>query len=170
MGTGLEFFALAAVSTAAAVASAQEQEKAGDAAHQRMLAEQRKAEVENTFKVRQAVRQARIAQASMLNQAALAGGMGSSGLAGGLSSVGSQLAGNLSFMSDIADENTAIMSAMGQEAKRMGKAQVYGQVGQLAGTIFSGMTGMSPGQYVGSQLKPNRAPITTATVNYTGRP
>jgi hypothetical protein len=149
------------------VAQAREQEKAGDAAHQRYLAEERKAQTENVFKVRQSVRQARLAQAAMTNQAALSGGMGSSGLAGGLSSVGSQMAGNLSFMSDIADENTTIMSAMGQEAKHMGKAQVYGQVGQLAGTIFSGMGGF------GATRNPNKAspaPITTATVNYTGRP
>jgi len=156
---GLAVPLLIGVTAAATVGQMREQEKAGDAAHQRYIAEERKAQVENVFRVRQAVRQARLTQASMTNQAALSGGMGSSGLAGGLSSVGSQLAGNLSFMSDIADENTAINTAVGQEARHMGRAQVYGQVGQLASTIFSGMTGMSPGQYAGSKLRTTPAPI-----------
>jgi hypothetical protein len=106
-------------------------------------------------------------QASMVNQAALSGGMGSSGLAGGVSSVGSQLAGNISFMSDIADENTAISAAIGQEATHMGKAQVYGQVGQLAGTIFSGMGGFKS---LTNPTAGTPAPISSATINYTGRP
>jgi len=166
MGTGVELVLLGLTATAA-VASAQEQEKAGDAAHQRYLAEERKAQTENVFKVRQSVRQARLMQASMINQAALSGGMGSSGLAGGVSSVGSQLAGNISFMSDIADENTAISAAIGQEAKHMGKAQVYGQVGQLASTIFSGMGGFKS---LTNPTAGTSAPISSATINYTGRP
>ncbi len=148
------------------IASASEQEKAGDAAHQRYLAEERKAQVENVFRVRQAVRQARLAQASMVNQAALSGGMGSSGLAGGLSSVGSQLAGNLSFMSDIAEENTAINTAIGAENRHLGRAQVYQQVGQLTSTIFSGMTGMSPAAAAGAAMRPNAAPISSAPIKY----
>jgi hypothetical protein len=153
MGADPFTIGLGLLAAGGAVQSAREQEKAGDAAHQRFLAEGRKAEAENVFRVRQSVRQARLAQAAMTNRAALSGGMGSSGLAGGLSSVGSQLAGNVSFMSDIADENTAILGAMGREASSMGKAQVYGQVGQLANTIFSGMTGQSVGQAAGAKLK-----------------
>ena len=143
MGTGLEIALIAGTATTTA-ASIYQQEKAASAQKRQYRAEQRKAEIENVYKVRQQIRQARLAQSAMVNQAALSGGMGGSGLAGGLSSVGSQLAGNLSYMSDIAKENTAIGGAAIDAASAQSKAAVYGQVGQLAGTIFSPYAGKKP--------------------------
>lgn len=119
------------------IAQIDQTRRAGKAARAQYQAEQRKAEVENVRSVRQQIRQARLAQASMTNQAALSGGMGSSGLAGGFSSVGSQLAGNLNYMSSIAEENTNISNFAITGAKASSNAAVWGQVGQLANTIFS---------------------------------
>jgi hypothetical protein len=80
----------------------------------------------------------------MTNVAAQTGGMGSSALAGGTSSVGAQLSGNLSYMQDVAEQNTAISNAQiasagfeGQAARARGRGAVYGAIGDLAGTIFS---------------------------------
>ena len=84
----------------------------------------------------------------MANIAAQTGGMGSSALAGGLGSIGSQASSNLSYMSQIAEANTAIGGAQleGARAQSAGAAKiavaqsnaaVWGAVGQLSGTIFS---------------------------------
>lgn len=130
-----------AVSAVGTLASVQEQRKAGRAAQRQYEAEGRKAEVQNIRSVRQQIREARLAQASMTNVAAQTGGMGGSGLAGGVSSVGSQLAGNLNYMQQIAKENTAIGAAAAEGAQAMSNAAVYGSIGQLGGTIFSAMGG-----------------------------
>lgn len=120
------------------------------AAQQRVAyqAEQRRAEVQNIRAVRQQIRGARLAQAAMTNVAAQTGGMGSSALAGGTSSIGSQLTGNINYMAQVAEQNTAISNAQiasstaqGQAARAQGRAAVYGAVGDLAGTIFSAKGG-----------------------------
>ena len=147
-----------AITIVASIAQASESRRAGKAQRAQYAAEQRKAQIENVYKARQSIRQARIAQASMTNQAALSGGIGGSGLAGGLSSVGSQLAGNLSYMSDIAEENTAISNFAITGAKAQSNAAVWGQVGKISSTIFSGMTGASFGEQVGQQLAKKTGP------------
>lgn len=134
---------LALATVGATAASIQQTRQAGKQAKRQFEAEQRKAEIENVRNVRQQVRQARLAQAAMLNTAAVGNTMGSSGVLGGMSSIGSQLQGNLGFMSDIATENTAISSAAISAAGASSRAQVFGQIGQLAGTIFSDMGGFN---------------------------
>ena len=142
----------AAASTVATVASMEQNKRAARASQAQAEAERRRSEVENVYKARQNIRQARIAQAAMVNQAALTGGMGGTGLAGGVSSVGSQMAGNLSYMSSIAEENTNIFNFATTAAKASSNAAVYGQVGKLAGTIFSGMTGQTVPEAIGASL------------------
>ena len=143
---------LAAVAAVGTVASIEQGRRAANATQAASEAERRRSEIESVYKARQSIRQARIAQAAMENQAALSGGMGSSGLAGGVSSVGSQLGGNLNYMASIAEENTNIFNFATTAAKASSNSQVYGAVGKLAGTIFSGATGMSPAEYVGSKI------------------
>ncbi|CAB4161325.1 hypothetical protein UFOVP729_44 [uncultured Caudovirales phage] len=152
MGLDPITIALGVISTAASVSQASEQRKAGKAAQRQYEAEARKSEVQNIRSVRQQIREARLAQASMTNVAAQTGAMGSSALAGGVSSVGSQLAGNLNYMQQIAKENTAIGAAAAEGAQAMSNAAVYGAVGQLGGTIFDAMGG----------FKALRPPTTTA--------
>ena len=132
----MPFFIAAAVGLTAY--SIDQQAKAGRASQRAYEAEKRKAEIENVRKAREAVRQARIVQAQMQSQAALTGGMGSSGLAGGLASVGSQLAGNLNYMSDIASENTAIANAQMQAARASTNAAIAGQIGSFVTSAQSG--------------------------------
>lgn len=127
-----------ATSTAASIYSTQ---KAGRAQQRSFEAQQRKAEIENVRQARQAIRQAALARSAMINQAANTGGMGGSALAGGTSSIQSQLGGNLNFMASVAEENTAITNASIDAAKYSSNAAVFGQVGQLAGTIFSAKGG-----------------------------
>ena len=122
------------------------------ASEKQYAAQQQQADVQNVRSVRQQIREQRMAQASMLNVGAQTGGMGGSGLAGGLGSIGSQAAGNLSYMSKIAESNTAIGAAQleGAQAQSRGgaamataqaNAAMWGSVGQLSGTIFTASGG-----------------------------
>lgn len=122
--------------------------RAQEQARQQYEAESKKAEIQNIRSVRQQVRQARIAQSSMLNVGAQTGGMGGSGLAGGLASVGSQLGGNLDYMSQIAKQNTAIGGFALGYSNEMANASIAASRQQLASTqlglgmtIFGGMGG-----------------------------
>jgi len=145
--------ALPFIAVGLSAVAAQQQYKAGKEAKKQYQAQQRIAEVENMYKVRQQVRAARLAQASMVNTAAQTGGMGGSGLAGGLSSTASQLRGNLGMMSDIADQQTAINNAAINEAGNRSNAAIYGAVGQMAGTIYSYFSGPKPA------AAPDAAPV-----------
>jgi hypothetical protein len=128
--------------------AAKAQERAAEQQQAAFRADQRKAEVQNVRNVRQQIRAARMAQSSMTNVAAQTGGMGGSGIAGGTASVGSQMASSLGFMADIARENTAISNAQiasagfqGQAARASSNAAIFGQIGQLSGTIFADQGG-----------------------------
>jgi hypothetical protein len=122
------------IAAAAVAASAYSSYRSGQAQKRQFEAEQRKAEVQNIRSVRQQIREARMAQASMTNIAAQTGGMGGSGLAGGISSSGSQLAGNLNYMEQVAKENTAITSAASDAAQWNTNATIFGQIGSAAMT------------------------------------
>ena len=117
--------------------SIKEQRKARRANERQFEAQQRKAEVQNVRSIREQIRATRIAQGQMTNVGAQTGGMGGSGLAGGLSSLGSQQAGNISFMQDIAKENTAIDTAALQGARAQSNAAIWGQIGSVAATVAS---------------------------------
>jgi hypothetical protein len=137
MGIETAFLIASVIGTAA---SLDQQNKARRASQRQMAAEQRKADIENVRQARESVRRARLAQASIINQGAVSGTLMGSGVAGGVSSVGSQMAGNLGFMSDIAKENTTIFSMAQQGAKASANAAIYGQIGELGmkyRTIFS---------------------------------
>ncbi|MCA6480576.1 MAG: hypothetical protein IM557_08245 [Chitinophagaceae bacterium] len=112
----------------------------------RVLAEERKrAEVDNVRKLRQQIREQRIAQGSLASQAALTGGVGGSAFAGASASAASQTASNVSFMQDVAQINTNIGNIQMETAQRVGAAQArgatYGAIGDISGTIFKDMGG-----------------------------
>ena len=122
------------IQTVAQIDQARRVRKAGKA---QAAAEQRRADIENVFRARQSIRQARLAQAAMVNRAAQTGGMGSSGLAGGMSSVGSQLGSSLNLMASIAEENQVIFNASNTANRAQTNAAVFGAIGKLADTIFA---------------------------------
>lgn len=107
-------------------------------------AENRKADIQNVRSVREQIRATQIAQRSMVNAGAQTGGMGGSGMAGGVASAGSQLGGNLNFMSQIAKQNTAIgqaalgySSAMADASIFSSKAQDYSNLASVGSSAFS---------------------------------
>ena len=127
---------------AAAVGSLYSTVQAGKAARRQGEAEQRRAEIQNVRSVRQSIREARLAQASIESQGALSGALMGTGVAGGMSSVSAQLGGNLNYISSIAEENTNIFNAATAGARASTNATIFGQVGQLAGSMTpQGSTG-----------------------------
>ena len=123
-------------------------ERAQAASERQYVAETKKAEIQNVRSVRQQIRQARVAQSSMLNVGAQTGGMGGSGLSGGVASVGSQLSSNLGYMSEIAASNTAIGAAAMDYSRGMGQASIansqanqWSSVAALGGTVFQAVGG-----------------------------
>lgn len=143
------------VSAGAAVVGAVQQQSAAKkqaAASNRIAEEQRtqakieaqRAEVQNVRSVRQELRKQYIAAASVVGRGATTGTSASSGVAGGISSTKSQLAGNLSYMSDMADFGTAMTKsnmAIGDAQAAYGAASAQASMGaalqSLGGTVFS---------------------------------
>ena len=150
MGIETVLLAAAIAGTAGSIYSTQQ---AGRAAQRQGEAEQRRAEVQNVRSVRQSIREARLAQASLQSQGALSGALMGTGVAGGMSSVSSQLGGNLNYIASIAEENTNIFNAATAGAKASTNATIFGQVGQLAGGAYQGMTGSTVGQGIGKAIK-----------------
>jgi hypothetical protein len=136
--------ALPFLAIAAPIASVISSVKAGKEAREQARAEQRRADIQNVRSVRQSIREARLAQASLVSQGAVSGALMGTGVAGGLSSVASQLGGNLNYISQIAEENTNIFNAQIAGARAASNATIFGQVGQLAGGIYKEKTGKSP--------------------------
>lgn len=132
--------ALATVSAYSYGQQARATKSAAQAAERRFEVSERKAEVQNIRSFRQAIRQQRLAQGAMMNVAAQTGGVGSSGLAGGLASAASQTAGTIGTMQEIAQYNTQMGQAAVQESKSLAQANLYGQLGSTALTVF-GETG-----------------------------
>lgn len=152
MGTGAEVAlwataATTAVSTVKQIEGQREaraqNERAAATQQQQYREESQKAEIQNIRAVREQIRASRIAQSSMVNQAALSGGTGGSAVAGGVASAGSQLSGNLNYMGQIAEQNTKIGSlsaeAAGYQAaaaSAQADAAIWGTVGQAAVTGY----------------------------------
>ena len=141
-----------------AVSAYQQHEAAGDAAdaaNQASVAqqrqaqlEQRRADIQNARQLRSAVRQARIARASVLNQGANAGTSFSSGVLGGVDSVTSQERSNTGFfnqLSDLQGQTTEAKIAEGAAMADVSEAQADSNraaaIGSLGGTIFSAAGG-----------------------------
>lgn len=143
---------VAGTATAASIYST---EKAASASAEQARAERRRAEIQNVRNVRQSIREARLAQASLESQGALSGALMGTGVAGGMASVSSQLGGNLNYISAIAEENTNIFNASIAGARAQANATIFGQVGQLAGSMTAqGSLGKSVASLFGSSGGP----------------
>lgn len=121
---------------------------AAAATEREYAAQAQRAEIQNVRAVRQQLRQQYAAVGTLIGRGATTGTLGSSGVEGGVGSLGAQLAGNLSYMSDIADTQTESAAAardLGQAKLQMGEAQATIAKAQafdaLGKTIFSAAGG-----------------------------
>jgi hypothetical protein len=141
-----------------AVSAYQQYEAAGDAKkaasrqadeqRQQYLEEKRIADMKNLREAREAVRRARVANASIINAGANTGTSGSSGVIGGSGSVRSQLGSNLAYFgavgagqSRIADSQVRETYAIAAGASAQAKSAQWGAIGSLGGTIFDAAGG-----------------------------
>lgn len=124
--------ALVVLSAVSTVAQMQAQSDAAAAQEREFKASQRRADIQNVRAVRQRIRETRMAQAGMSNVAAQTGAIGGSAVQGGIASAGSQMAGNIGYMAQIAEQNTAIGQAQVDAASAMGDAAIWGAVGGAA--------------------------------------
>jgi len=119
-------------------------EEAANARRQELAAQKQRADIENVRSVRAAIRQQYATSAGIIARGATTGTSGSSGVSGGVSSTGAQLASNVSYMSNVADTQTASMKA----AEAAGQANLAAtqagidyqsatQMMNMGGTIFS---------------------------------
>jgi hypothetical protein len=113
------------------------------AMREQYAAEERRAEVQNVRTIRGEIRKRRAAAASIIASGATHGTSRSSGVLGGVASLGSQMAGNLSYMSDIAQHTGEIDTAqrnLGQANYAFGQASgdlaTAQGLSSLGGTIF----------------------------------
>jgi len=103
--------------------------------------QQTQANIQQVRATRTAIRQQRLAQAQMLNQAYQTGGAGSSGLSGGIASTVSQTGGRIGELNQTVAMNTKIGEAGLQAARYGTDAATYGAIGEITETIFGSVGG-----------------------------
>ena len=112
--------------------------KSTQMANKQAKTEARIAAVKNARERRQAVREAAIARANILQAGANQGASSSSAVEGGAASITSQLDANLSFLDQIG-------SLQQSSAKYGQKASTYSSIAKAGGTIFEAAGGFGAG-------------------------
>jgi len=127
--------AVTVIGTVASIYSSQQQ---ASAQKKQIEAQRRMADIENARQRREAVRQARIARASVISQGEAQGVSGSTGIAGGVAGIQQQMGYNLSFLDQMQDANTQA-AVFGQKAADYGaQADLFGQIASTAYNDFGG--------------------------------
>lgn len=127
--------AVAVVGTAASIYSSQQQ---ASAQKKQIEAQRRMADIENARQRREAIRQARIARASVISQGEAQGVSGSTGIAGSVAGIQQQMGYNLSFLDQMQAANTQA-AVFGQKAADYGaQANMFGQIASTAYNDFGG--------------------------------
>jgi hypothetical protein len=121
------------------------QKQAGKAAKMQQAMESRKAQRSQL----QALREAQIQRAMLTQRSATSGTMGSSGFAGGMSSIGSQLAGNIGF----SREMTAFGQGISRYNQQANRSAALGQLGFQAASF-----GMQAGAFASTPTPDLTAP------------
>jgi hypothetical protein len=134
----------AVVGAVAAVGSAYMSYKQGKAQQKAIRAQQRQADIANTRERRFAVRNARVARASIESQSANTGLFGSSATAASTSNVQGRLGENLSFLDQNAMLSQQASSANEQAARYGNMANTIGAIGNAAGAIGGRFGAPSP--------------------------
>ncbi len=123
-------------------------ERAAQAQREQAQIENKRADITNARSLRNAVRQARIARATILNVGANAGTSASSGVLGGTASIDAQRNSNIGFFGEVDqlnDQSTASKQEQANATVDLGEAQAQGAIGgaftSLGGSIFSGAGG-----------------------------
>ena len=125
---------IAGIGAGASVAGTISSIKAQKSQRKAARAQARIAELQRSRERRDTIRRARIARAQVENQVGSAGLLASSSAQGGTSSIGSQLASNLSFLDQAGALNTSANRSLDKAARF-----------QTQATIFQGISDISTG-------------------------
>lgn len=128
---------LGVAAVAGTVYQAKQQKKAAAETRKAAAADQRRADIANARSRRQAVRDSRVARASIEAQAAGTGLVGSSSVSAALSNVQSRTNENLSFLDQNAQLSAQASAANNAAARYSGRAATGAAISQLASTGFS---------------------------------
>lgn len=140
MAQAIPIIALA-ISAAGTVASIRQQGKAADAAEKARKRQNALSELQNRRAIVQRVREARVKRAAILARGEAAGASDSTGVQGGTASLQGSLGSSLGFQGQVVSAQKGIASAQGQAVEAGNRANTYGAVAELGGTIFSGAGG-----------------------------
>lgn len=135
---------LTAIATAAAVVGAVSQRKAAKAQEKSYKAQQKQADIANARERRNAVRQARVMQASVESQGANTGTTGSSGISGSLSNIQARLGENLGFLGTQQQLASQASQANIEAARWMSRANTAQAVGNIASAWDKRTGGQTP--------------------------
>lgn len=143
--------ALAVAQVWSAVEQYEAREAAGKASRRASAAQERQSAIEAQKARIAQQREARIRTAQVLASSTTVGA-GSSGVAGATSSIGAQTASNVAGINVTQELSTAALQANQAASNSMGKAAEAAAIGNLAGTIFTGMGGFKT--IFGEKIKP----------------
>lgn len=124
--------------------SAYSQRKAAKATERAYRAQQRQADIANARERRAAVRNRRVAMASVESQGALTGISGSSGIAGSLANISSRMGENLAFLGQNEELAAQASNANIQAARWASRAATAQSIGNMATTLYTMYGGPSP--------------------------
>lgn len=130
-----------AVSTVGAAASYQQQKKAASAQGRAQAAQLAMQEAQARRERRDAIRQARITQANIIQAGETAGAAESSSVSGGVGAIGSQLGYNLGFQDQQMSLQRQQSSALQAAANYQTRAQGYGAVSSVFNQAFQQFDG-----------------------------
>lgn len=143
MGTGAEIalFAAAGASVVGTVGSAVSSQRQASEQKDASKRQQQMAELENTRRIRQQIREQRMAAGQIANLGATTGTAQSTGVAGGIASTQSQLAGNVGFFNQMSGLQQEVASAQVNAAEAGAQGAQFAALGNLGSTIFGGVQG-----------------------------
>jgi hypothetical protein len=153
----------AAVSTAASVYSGEKSRSAQKKANKK---QERQSRLSSSRDAMAQVRQARVAQAGIIQGASTQGTQNSSGAQGGYGAVGSLTSGNMQFLNQMDSMNSQIGNLMSQSQRYAGQANNYNALANLSMQGLS-MTTPTPANTTGG-TSPISSPTNT-NVNFGGR-
>lgn len=132
------------VGAAATAYGAYSQRKSAKAAERANRAQQRQADIANARERRAAVRNRRIAMASVESQGALTGISGSSGIEGSLANISSRMGENLAFLGQNEELAAQASNANIQAARWASRAATAQSISNMATTFGTMYGGPSP--------------------------
>ena len=130
---------MAVIAAVAAVASVASSEKSRKQTKKASKIQERVRQTQDSRARLAQIREARMAQAQVLQSGATQGALGSSAVQGGYSAIGSNAENNIQFINQVDTMQQAINKRMESASNWSGAASAFGGVASIAGSVAVGM-------------------------------